>query len=130
MIPDNFDNTQPSSGSKVCRTCGSTEHANIDCPERSQPPENYICRRCQQAGHYIRDCPLKDETGDTGGKKPPSGYVCRACGSELHMIDDCPVVVQKRGERDVGGRDRKKGGPPKEIAASECWFCLSNPNLA
>lgn len=77
---------------------------------------------------------MKEETGDTGGRKPPAGYVCRACGSELHMIDDCPVVLQKRGERerggDSGGGGRRKGGPQKEIAASECWFCLSNPNLA
>ncbi|KIM33244.1 hypothetical protein M408DRAFT_14068 [Serendipita vermifera MAFF 305830] len=110
----------------VCRICGSKEHRITECPERSKPPEGYVCKRCQQTGHFIRDCPTKDETGDTGGRKPPPGYVCRACASEAHLIDDCPVVAQGRQERE----QRRGKGPPKEISASECWFCLSNPNLA
>ncbi|KAG8839834.1 hypothetical protein FRB91_006781 [Serendipita sp. 411] len=110
----------------VCRICQSTEHFVKDCPDRSKPPEGYICRRCQQSGHYLRDCPTKDETGDTGGRKPPPGYICRACGSENHMIDDCTQVVQGRQERE----HRRQKGPPKEIAATECWFCLMNPNIA
>ncbi|KAG8812364.1 hypothetical protein FRC17_002060 [Serendipita sp. 399] len=110
----------------VCRICQSTEHFIKDCPERSKPPEGYVCRRCQQTGHFLRDCPTKDETGDTGGRKPPPGYNCRACGSEKHLIDDCPQVVQGRQERE----QRRQKGPPKEIAATECWFCLMNPNIA
>ncbi|CDO73593.1 hypothetical protein BN946_scf185014.g63 [Trametes cinnabarina] len=78
-----------------------------------------------QPGHFIRDCPVKNAVGDTGGKKPREGYVCRACGSELHYIQDCPVAKQT-GPREGGGRR----GPPKPIAPDECWFCLSNPNLA
>ncbi|PVG04244.1 hypothetical protein CPB86DRAFT_747588 [Serendipita vermifera] len=110
----------------TCRICGSTEHKIRDCPQKSKPPEGYVCRRCQGTDHFIRDCPTKDETGDTGGRKPPPGYVCRACGSEAHMIDDCPVVAQNRVERE---KTRAKG-PPKEIKAEECWFCLSNTKLA
>ena len=75
----------------------------------------------------MRDCPTRDATGDTGGKKPKPGYVCRACGSEGHYLEDCLVANQRapQGERRGGKR-----GPPKEIAPDECWFCLSNPNLA
>ncbi|KAF8911042.1 CwfJ C-terminus 1-domain-containing protein-like protein [Gymnopilus junonius] len=78
-------------------------------------------------GHFVRDCPTKDAKGDTGGRKPKPGYVCRACGSENHYIEDCLVANQRppQGERRSGKR-----GPPKEIAPDECWFCLSNPNLA
>ncbi len=95
-----------------------------------------------QPGHLVRDCPTKHAVGDTGGKKPREGYVCRACGSENHYIDDCPVANERPG----GGRGGKRGHPPRELArtsftivkgvklifplADECWFCLSNPNLA
>jgi len=80
-----------------------------------------------QPGHFVRDCPTRNEVGDTGGKKPRQGYVCRACGSENHYLEDCLVANQRpvQDERH-GGRC----GPPKEIAPDECWFCLSNPNLA
>ncbi|KAF8163426.1 nuclear protein [Crassisporium funariophilum] len=71
--------------------------------ERVKPPEGYMCKICNEPGHFVRDCPTKDATGDTGGRKPKPGY----------------------GERRGGKR-----GPPKEIAPDECWFCLSNPNLA
>ncbi|KAF8077783.1 CwfJ C-terminus 1-domain-containing protein-like protein [Lyophyllum atratum] len=105
-----------------CRRCESTEHFINDCPERAHPPEGYICKIC-----YTADCPTRDAQGDTGGKKPKEGYVCRACGSELHLLEDCLVANQRppQGERRGGRR-----GPPKEIAPDECWFCLSNPNLA
>jgi len=74
----------------------------------------------------VRDCPTRHEVGDTGGKKPKPGYVCRACGSENHYLDDCLVA----NERAPQSERRSKRGPPKEIAPDECWFCLSNPNLA
>ncbi|CAA7271593.1 unnamed protein product [Cyclocybe aegerita] len=90
-----------------CRRCESTEHFINDCPERSKPPENYICKICNEPGHFVRDCSTRDATGDTGGKKPKPGY------------------RQPQHERRGGKR-----GPPKEIAPDECWFCLSNPNLA
>ncbi|KAI8989743.1 nuclear protein [Trametes punicea] len=115
---------KPPSGYK-CKICESTEHFITDCPEREKPREGYICRICNEPGHFIRDCPVKNAVGDTGGKKPREGYVCRACGSELHYIQDCPVAKQT-GSREATGRR----GPPKEIAPEECWFCLSNPNLA
>ncbi|GLB34795.1 putative zinc knuckle [Lyophyllum shimeji] len=110
-----------------CRRCESTEHFINDCPERAQPPDGYVCKICHTPGHFVRDCPTRDALGDTGGKKPKEGYVCRACGSELHLLEDCLVANQRppQGER-RGGRRR----PPKEIAPDECWFCLSNPNLA
>ncbi|KAG6833660.1 hypothetical protein H0H87_002856 [Tephrocybe sp. NHM501043] len=110
-----------------CRRCESTEHFINDCPERVQPPDGYVCKICGTPGHFVRDCPTRDAQGDTGGKKPKPGYVCRACGSELHLLEDCLVANQRppQGERRGGKR-----GPPKEIAPDECWFCLSNPNLA
>jgi len=43
----------------------------------------------------------------------------------LHYIQDCHVAKQTSYSN--GGRNR---GPPKEIGPDECWFCLSNPNLA
>ncbi|RPD66453.1 nuclear protein [Lentinus tigrinus ALCF2SS1-7] len=115
---------KPPSGYK-CKICESPDHFLTDCPEREKPHEGYICRICNEPGHFIRDCPVKNAVGDTGGKKPREGYVCRACGSELHYIQDCPVANQTG----TGGRQGKRG-PPKEIAPDECWFCLSNPNLA
>ncbi|EAU88727.2 nuclear protein [Coprinopsis cinerea okayama7 len=111
-----------------CRRCDSTEHFINDCPERSKPPDNYICKICNTPGHFVRDCPTRDAVGDTGGKKPKPGYVCRACGSEEHYLEDCLTANQQRGAQS----DRRGGrrGPPKEISTDECWFCLSNPNLA
>ncbi|KAJ3788223.1 CwfJ C-terminus 1-domain-containing protein-like protein [Lentinula aff. detonsa] len=109
-----------------CRRCDSTEHFISHCPERQKPPEGYVCRICNTPGHLVRDCPSSSQNavGDTGGRKPKAGYVCRACGNEGgHYLDDCPVVTQRGG----GGGKR---GPPKEIGPDECWFCLSNPNLA
>ncbi|KAG6917921.1 hypothetical protein DXG01_000358 [Tephrocybe rancida] len=110
-----------------CRRCESTEHFINDCPERAQPPDGYVCKICGTPGHFVRDCPTRDAQGDTGGKKPKPGYVCRACGSELHLLEDCLVANQRppQGERRGGRR-----GPPREIGPDECWFCLSNPNLA
>jgi len=75
----------------------------------------------------VRDCPTRFALGDTGGKKPREGYICRACGSDAHYIDDCLMSSQRPSDL----RERRgKRGPPKEIAPDECWFCLSNPNLA
>ncbi|KIK61829.1 hypothetical protein GYMLUDRAFT_42253 [Collybiopsis luxurians FD-317 M1] len=113
-----------------CRRCDSTEHFINDCPERQKPPEGYVCRLCNTPGHLLRDCPTRHAVGDTGGRKPKEGYVCRACGSEAHYLDDCPVANQRH---PGGGGSERKGGkraPPKEIGPDECWFCLSNPNLA
>ncbi|OSX65607.1 hypothetical protein POSPLADRAFT_1044935 [Postia placenta MAD-698-R-SB12] len=110
-----------------CKICESPEHFIMDCPDRAKPHEGYVCKICNESGHFVRDCPVKNAVGDTGGRKPKEGYVCRACGSELHYIQDCPVANQSGGGRH-GGRGQR--GPPKEIAPDECWFCLSNPNLA
>ncbi|KAF9013941.1 nuclear protein [Cyathus striatus] len=120
------ENGKPPPGYK-CRRCESTEHFINDCPERMKPPEGYICKICNMPGHLVRDCPTRDALGDTGGKKPKPGYICRACGSEDHYIEDCLIANQRQpqGERRGGRR-----GPPREIAPEECWFCLSNPNLA
>ncbi|EKM82574.1 hypothetical protein AGABI1DRAFT_104513 [Agaricus bisporus var. burnettii JB137-S8] len=102
------------------------DHFIIDCPERSKPPEGYICKLCTEPGHFVRDCPSRDAVGDTGGRKPKPGYVCRACGSEEHYLDDCLTNRSaQKGDRRPGHR-----GPAREIAPDECWFCLSNPNLA
>ncbi|RXW22335.1 hypothetical protein EST38_g3538 [Candolleomyces aberdarensis] len=113
-------------GSQASR-CESTEHFISDCPERQKPPENYVCKICGTPGHFVRDCPTRDAVGDTGGKKPKPGYVCRACGSENHYLEDCLVAHQQRGAQ---SEHRGRRGPPKEISTDECWFCLSNPNLA
>jgi hypothetical protein len=98
-----------------------------------------------QPGHFVRDCPTKDAKGDTGGRKPKPGYVCRACGSDGHYLEDCLVANQRPPQSERRGGKR---GPLKEISsglfpsqfflplifcapiADECWFCLSNPNLA
>ncbi|KAK0211787.1 nuclear protein [Armillaria fumosa] len=109
-----------------CRRCEGTDHFIDKCPERTKPPEGYVCKICNTPGHLVRDCPTRHAVGDTGGKKPREGYVCRACGSENHYIDDCPVANERPG----GGRGGKRGHPPRELAPDECWFCLSNPNLA
>ncbi|KAG6854723.1 hypothetical protein C0991_002436 [Blastosporella zonata] len=106
-----------------------TKRSRIVQGEPGKPPPGYKCRRCEstEPGHFVRDCPTRDAQGDTGGKKPKPGYVCRACGSELHLLEDCLVANQRppQGERRGGKR-----GPPKEIGPDECWFCLSNPNIA
>ncbi|CAK5277556.1 unnamed protein product [Mycena citricolor] len=108
-----------------CHRCESSEHLIDDCPERVKPPEGYVCRICNVSGHLVRDCPTRFALGDTGGRKPREGYICRACGSDGHYLDDCPSSSGRPSER----RSNKRG-PPKEITADECWFCLSNPNLA
>ncbi|KAF9482819.1 nuclear protein [Pholiota conissans] len=96
--------------------------------EPGKPPSGYKCRRCDstEPGHFVRDCPTKDAKGDTGGRKPKPGYLCRACGSDGHYLEDCLVANQRPPQSDRRG----KRGPPKEISTDECWFCLSNPNLA
>ncbi|KAF9077200.1 CwfJ C-terminus 1-domain-containing protein-like protein [Rhodocollybia butyracea] len=113
-----------------CHRCDSNDHFINDCPERQKPPEGYICRLCNMPGHLVRDCPTKHAVGDTGGRKPKEGYVCRACGSEGHYLDDCPIVNQRNTGGEDGGGRRGKHAPVKEIGPDECWFCLSNPNLA
>ncbi|KAI0928971.1 hypothetical protein AcW2_004809 [Taiwanofungus camphoratus] len=118
--------SKPPPGYK-CKICESPEHFINDCPDRAKPNEGYICKICKESGHFVRDCPVKNAVGDTGGRKPREGYVCRACGSEAHYIQDCPVANQSNGGC-RGGRGTR--GPPKEIGPDECWFCLSNPNLA
>lgn len=120
------EKTKPPSGYK-CKRCGSSEHLITDCPERTRPPEGYVCRICSVPGHLIRDCPTRHPAGDVGGRKPKEGYLCHSCGSGLHYIEDCPVASQHP-SRPRGERTKK--GPPKEIGPDECWFCLSNPNLA
>jgi Protein similar to CwfJ C-terminus 1 len=90
-------------------------------------PDRFTRPLAPQPGHLVRDCPTKHAVGDTGGRKPREGYVCRACGSELHYIDDCPSVQERR----AGGEHRSgRRAPPKELGPDECWFCLSNPDLA
>ncbi|KAF9052819.1 nuclear protein [Panaeolus papilionaceus] len=110
-----------------CKICDAEDHFIKDCPDRVKPPDNYICKICQEPGHFVRDCPTKDARGDTGGRKPRPGYVCRACGSELHYLEDCEIAKQRPPPH---GDRRGKRAPLKEIAPDECWFCLSNPNLA
>ncbi|KAK7694020.1 hypothetical protein QCA50_003596 [Cerrena zonata] len=111
---------KPGAGYK-CKICESPDHFINDCPDRAKPKEGYVCKICNEPGHFVRDCPIKNAVGDTGGRKPREGYVCRACGSELHYIQDCPVANQSHSQT---------RGPPKEITPTECWFCLSNPNIA
>ncbi|TFL07285.1 nuclear protein [Pterulicium gracile] len=108
-----------------CKRCEATDHFINDCPERTKPPDGYLCKICNIEGHLVRDCPTKHAPGDTGGRKPRPGYVCRACGSEAHYLDDCPAS-----SRPYDGHSNTRRGPPKEITSDECWFCLSNPNLA
>ncbi|KAI6045596.1 nuclear protein [Pisolithus marmoratus] len=135
---------KPPSGYR-CRRCGSSEvtlypvqlnkdythmvskHFITDCPEKTRPPEGYVCKICNVSGHLLRDCPTRHPVGDAGGRKPKEGYLCHTCGSGLHYIEDCPVASQQT-SRPRG--ERVKKGPPKEIGPDECWFCLSNPNLA
>ncbi|KAF8651480.1 hypothetical protein AX16_004778 [Volvariella volvacea WC 439] len=112
-----------------CHRCQSSEHFIDACPERTKPPEGYICRLCNIPGHLVRDCPTRHAVGDTGGRKPRPGYVCRACGSEAHYIDDCPVANQNHARHHGAGRSGNRT-VVKEISTDECWFCLSNPNLA
>ncbi|KAJ7709435.1 CwfJ C-terminus 1-domain-containing protein-like protein [Mycena rosella] len=139
------DPGKPPPGYK-CHRCEG-EHFINDCPERTKPPEGYICKICDnvrasrswypviaklrfvQPGHLVRDCPTRFALGDTGGKKPKEGYICRACGSDAHFIDDCPASSGRPPQNDHRQRGGRRG-PPKEIAPDECWFCLSNPNLA
>ncbi|KAF7337976.1 Nuclear protein [Mycena venus] len=127
------DTGKPPPGYK-CHRCESSEHFINDCPERTKPPEGYVCKICDTPGHLVRDCPTRFALGDTGGKKPKAGYMCRACGAEgAHYVDDCPAASQRPPrEEHHRGQGRRGGGrgPPKEIAPDECWFCLSNPNLA
>lgn len=120
------ENAKPPPGYK-CKRCGSLEHFVTDCPEKTRPPEGYVCRICNVPGHLIRDCPTRHPGGDTTPRKPKEGYLCRTCGSGSHYIEDCPVASQQT-SRPHG--ERAKRGPPKEIGPDECWFCLSNPNLA
>ncbi|KAI6028559.1 CwfJ C-terminus 1-domain-containing protein-like protein [Pisolithus orientalis] len=44
------------------------------------------------------------------------------------LPDESPKKGSQQTSRPHG--ERAKRGPPKEIGPDECWFCLSNPNLA
>ncbi|EJU00762.1 hypothetical protein DACRYDRAFT_80957 [Dacryopinax primogenitus] len=120
-----------------CRLCDSPDHYIQACPikieqdktrakarETDKPPEGYTCNRCGSSEHFVRNCPTRGETGDTGGAKPPDGYVCKACGGGGHYFKDCEIAAKGRRDRGRGGRGSK------EITPDECWFCLSNPNVA
>ncbi|KIJ44274.1 hypothetical protein M422DRAFT_30418 [Sphaerobolus stellatus SS14] len=93
-------------------------------PPNEKPHEGYVCRICKGTDHFIRDCPQKNPLNADGTRKPREGYVCRACGSDQHYIKDC-AVAQAGPKEVVRGR-----GVQREIRPDECWFCLSNPNLA
>ncbi|KAF9527034.1 nuclear protein [Crepidotus variabilis] len=101
-----------------CRRCESTEvrmHRNLPAP-RAEPTSS-ISSTIVPSGQNLQKITfaksvMKNEVGDTGGKKPKPGYVCLA------------------NQRAPQGERRSKRGPLKEIAPDECWFCLSNPNLA
>ncbi|KAI6150609.1 CwfJ C-terminus 1-domain-containing protein-like protein [Pisolithus tinctorius] len=120
--------------------------------KNAKPPPGYKCKRCGSLEVTLHPRPLKKDythmvsstllltalkkqdlqrvthpAGDTAGRKPKEGYLCRTCGSGSHYIEDCPVTSQQT-SRPHG--ERAKRGPPKEIGPDECWFCLSNPNLA
>jgi len=58
------------------------------------------------------------------GRQVPETYVCKICNQPGHWIEDCDQAASK-------GRGSRKGREPtRELAPNECWFCLSNPNLA
>ena len=84
---------------------------------------------------------------------PPKGYVCRICNIEGHFIRSCPQKQQQQQQQQqqtpanppssAGTRERSQmplpaGLPSKPLAQakmipvgpSNCWFCLSNPNVA
>jgi hypothetical protein len=78
---------------------------------KGPPPDGYECRLCSKSGHWIQDCPEKK-------KELPDGYVCKICTVPGHFIRDCPQAKKKDKALKNLGRD-----------LSQCWFCLSNPNL-
>ncbi|KAJ3377725.1 hypothetical protein HDU92_008033 [Lobulomyces angularis] len=76
--------------------------------QKKSVPDNYICNKCGVGGHWKADCVVER-------RGPPDSYVCNICHEKGHYIKECPKKLNKS--------NFKKKDP------SQCWFCLSNPEI-
>eukprot|EP00842_Homolaphlyctis_polyrhiza_P002141 jgi/Hompol1/2928/HPOL_001491-RA len=111
--------------------------------QRRGPPATYVCRKCSAPGHWIQDCPLiaqemQERQQRSGQGKLPDGYICKICNIAGHHIRDCPAAdashtnpnghLERAHQSDRQARARPDD-PIAKRDASQCWFCLSNPQL-
>ncbi|EEB91735.1 hypothetical protein MPER_09859, partial [Moniliophthora perniciosa FA553] len=109
-----------------------------DQSQNGKPPPGYKCRRCESS--EVGTSLMTALNVKNHRKATYAGYathqailfvtVQRNTQWATQAVENQEKVANQRhpggGER--GGRGKR--GPPKEIDPSECWFCLSNPNLA
>ncbi|KAJ1551091.1 hypothetical protein HK096_003209, partial [Nowakowskiella sp. JEL0078] len=109
FFSSNESSTKRNKADFSCNHCLKRDHIASNCPEKKKTlvPANYVCRKCNIKGHWVDDCPLKSQ--------PREGYICKICGESGHFIQNCSA---KQTVNPLDNRDR-----------TQCWFCLSNPNL-
>lgn len=91
------------------------------------PPKGYVCRICNVEGHYIRSCPSKAAPVDASASNSiplgqPSGEMGGARGKP-HM----PLPHGLPSKPAFSTHTTRQMIP---VGPSNCWFCLSNPNVA
>ncbi|KAJ3151650.1 hypothetical protein HDU86_006069 [Geranomyces michiganensis] len=93
---------------------------------RRPPPGHYVCRKCSIPGHWMEDCPkaTRSNGGDAPLRIPPGNYICRICNVPGHYINECPQAGDKGRQQTMSVKN-----PLEHKDASQCWFCLSNPQL-
>ena len=48
---------------RFCSNCGSVEHRNWQCPEKTNMVNQMVCTKCNGKGHLEKDCKFVPENG-------------------------------------------------------------------
>lgn len=48
---------------RFCSNCGSVEHRNWQCPEKTNMVNTMLCTKCNGKGHLEKDCKYVPENG-------------------------------------------------------------------
>lgn len=93
------------------------------------PPQGYVCRICGIEGHYIRSCPSKS-TSNPSHTAPPSAPTDNheSKGWSKSTMPLPPGLPSKPSFITPNSHLPRSQLIP--VGPSNCWFCLSNPNVA